>query len=236
MNNLSKFYYVGGCVRDELIGLEPKDFDFVVLVSSFEEMEREILINGGEIFLRKPEFQIIRGKLPKIGAADFALPRKDGEYKDNRRPDTTEIASTLYEDSCRRDCTINAMYKNVESGEIIDYHYGEDDLNRGIIRAVGNPEDRIKEDALRLLRFFRFSITKNFRLDYDLYVCYLYSEYTRLLKNVSPERIREEIFKCFRFDMHKTLGLLTSSSYKYLYEEIFNDRTKIWLKPTMEEK
>lgn len=234
--SLDKFFLCGGAVRDSLLGITAKDNDFVVLVNSFDSMRREILSNGGTIFIEKPEYLTIRGTLPNYGAADFVLPRTDGEYSDGRRPDNTFIAEDLYSDSCRRDCTINAMYKNLETGEIIDYHYGKDDLSRGIIRAVGKPEDRIKEDALRLLRFFRFMIVKNFRMDHDLHRCYLYTEYTTLLQNVSSERIREEIFKCFRFNMHKTLDKLMTDNYKYLYEEIFNERTGIWLKPTMEAK
>lgn len=234
--NLEKFYLAGGAVRDQLLGVESKDFDFVVLVDSFDAMREEIVKNGGSIFLESPKYLTIRGKLPNYGAVDFALPRKDGDYSDGRRPDSTEIANTLYEDSCRRDATVNAMYKNLETGEIIDYHYGKDDLERKIIRAVGNPEERIKEDSLRLLRYFRFSIVKNFNIEYNLVNCYLYSEFTSLLRNVSPERIREEIYKCFKHDMHETIDRLTSRHYKYLYDEIFNERTKIWLKPTMEDK
>lgn len=234
--SLHNFFLVGGSVRDSLLGVKAKDQDFVVLANSFDAMREEILSNGGTIFLESPKYLTIRGTLPNYGAADFVLPRSDGVYSDNRRPDSTEIADDLYSDSCRRDCTINAMYKNLETGEILDFHYGRDDLSRGIIRAVGKPEDRIKEDSLRLLRFFRLSITKNFKLDRDLWMCYLYSENTSLLRNVSAERIREEIYKCFKHDMHKTLRRLTSEDYKYLYEEIFNERTGIWLKPTMEAK
>lgn len=234
--SLKNFYLVGGSVRDSILGVKAKDQDFVVLTNSFDAMREEILSNGGTIFIEKPEYLTIRGTLPNYGAADFVLPRTDGVYSDNRRPDSTEIADDLYSDSCRRDCTINAMYKNLETGEILDFHYGRDDLSRGIIRAVGKPEDRIREDALRLLRYVRAAITKNFKLEYDLANCYIYGENTRLLKNVSPERIREEIYKCFKHDMHETIRLLMTDHYKYLYREIFNERTGIWLKPTMEAK
>ena len=234
MTNLSKFYLVGGCVRDELLGVPSKDFDFVVLVDSFEAMEEEIIKNGGEIFLKKPEFQVIRARLPNYGAADFALPRTDGEYSDGRRPDSTNIAKSLYEDSCRRDFTINAMYKNLATGEIIDYHYGKEDINNKTLRCVGEAEDRIKEDSLRLLRALRFSITKDFSFNSDLYRCFLYGEFTQLLRSVSPERIREEIYKCFKFNTVKTMKRIMY--FPYIREEIFNERTKLWLKPTMEEK
>jgi len=197
-------------------------------------MEEEIIKNGGEIFLRKPEFQVIRARLPNYGAADFALPRKDGTYSDNRRPDSTEIAATLYEDSCRRDISINAMYKNLATGEIIDYHNGTNDIKNRLIRCVGSAGDRILEDSLRLLRCARFSITKDCFFDNDIYYCMVNEFYTNLLKNVSAERIREEIYKCFKFDTVKTLDML--NEFPLIRREIFNDRTKIWLKPTMEEK
>jgi tRNA nucleotidyltransferase/poly(A) polymerase len=197
-------------------------------------MKMEIIKNGGEIFFEKPEYQVIRAKFPTYGAADFALPRKDGNYSDGRHPDSTEIASTLYEDSCRRDFTINAMYKNIATGEIIDYHEGQEDLKASTIRCVGEAEDRIKEDSLRLLRALRFMVTKDFLIDRELYRCFVYSEYTRLLQNVSPERIREEMYKCFKHDTVITMAMLME--YNYLRDEVFNDRTKLWLKPTNEEK
>lgn len=230
------YYKVGGTVRDELMGLKPKDIDLVAIGGNFSEVVEDVKSRGGKVFLEVPDFLTMRCLMPDIGPCDIRLARKDGHYNDGRRPSEVFVAESLYEDSLTRDCTINAMYKNVATGEIIDYHYGKDDLTRRIIRAVGNPEERIKEDALRLLRYFRFSIVKNFRIEYHLANCYLYGENTRLLKNVSPERIREEIYKCFQHDMHETLRLLMSDHYKYLYQEIFNDRTKLWLKPTSEEK
>jgi len=232
--DLSKFYLVGGCVRDQLLGVPSKDFDFVVLVDTFEAMRDEINKNGGEIFLEKESFQVIRAKLPNYGAADFVLPRKDGAYSDNRHPDSTEIAQSLYEDSLRRDFTVGAMYKNLATGEIIDYHGGKKDIENKAIRCVGCAGDRIMEDSLRLLRAIRFAITKDFSFDIDLDRCLRNELYTNLLKNVSPERIREEIYKCFKFNTMETLDILRD--YPLITREIFNERTKLWLKPTTEEK
>lgn len=232
--DLSKFYLVGGCVRDELLGVPSKDFDFVVLVDSFGAMEEEIIKNGGEVFLRKPEFQVIRARLPNYGAADFALPRKDGVYSDGRRPDSTEIAETLLEDSRRRDITVNAMYKNLATGEIIDYHGGTSDIHNRIIRCVGDAGERFREDSLRLLRCGRFFITKGFTLNNNIHYCLTNPLYTNMLRNVSPERIREEIYKCFKHNTMKTLDFL--QSYPLITREVFNTRTNLWLKPTTEEK
>ena len=235
MNKIT-YYKVGGTVRDELLGLTPSDLDLVAIGGNFEELCADIERSGGKIFLKQEPFLTVRCLFPNVGPCDIRLARKDGAYGDGRRPDEVFIADSLEEDSLTRDCTINAMYRNLQTGEIIDFHNGQYHLSHGIICAVGKPEDRIREDSIRLLRFLRFSITKNFRLDRDLWRCYLYSENTSLLRNVSAERIREEIYKCFKHDMHKTLKILTSEDYKYLYEEIFNERTGIWLKPTMEAK
>ena len=231
--NLEKFYLCGGAVRDELLGKKPKDNDFVVLVRSFDEMREEILRNGGKIFIEKPEYLTIRGHLPNYGAADFVLPRSDGEYSDGRRPDNTSIAEDLYQDSCRRDFTMNAMYKNLATGEFIDYHNGYQDLMDGVIRCVGKAEDRIKEDSLRLIRAFRFSVTKSFVLDRDIFRLLVDPDALNLLKNISPERIREEIYKCFAFSTEDTIDKLWE--FPGLIEQIFNNRTKLWLKPTAEE-
>lgn len=233
MQNLEKFYLCGGAVRDELLGKKPKDNDFVVLVRSFDEMREEILRNGGKIFIEKPEYLTIRGHLPNYGAADFVLPRSDGEYSDGRRPDNTSIAQDLYQDSCRRDFTMNAMYKNLATGEMIDYHKGYQDLMDGMICCVGKAEDRIKEDSLRLIRAFRFSIVKDFIFDPSLLRLLRDSQTLKLLENVSAERIREEVYKCFAHNTPLTIGKFFL--YPELFAHVFNSRTKLWLKPTAEE-
>jgi tRNA nucleotidyltransferase/poly(A) polymerase len=225
-NNLNKFYLTGGCVRDELLGVPSKDYDFVVLVSSFEEMREEIKRNGGEIFLEKPEFQVIRAKFPNYGAADFALPRKDGTYTDGRRPDTTEIAQTLLEDSRRRDFTINAMYKNISTNEIVDYHNGRLDLEDKIIRTVGNMEDRFSEDFLRPVRAIRFHITKDMKLNSDILTFLRSPIFIENVSNVSHERIREEMYKCFKSHSLKTLILLENLPE---FRNFLFDSNKFWL-------
>ena len=228
------YYKVGGTVRDELMGVTPKDIDLVSIGGSFDEVVQDIKNKGGKVFLEIPKFLTIRCLMPDIGPCDIRLARKDGHYEDGRRPNEVFIADSLYDDSLTRDFTVNALYKNLATGEIIDYHYGIEDINTKRLRCVGNAEDRIREDSLRLLRAIRFCITKGFVIDSDLYRCFIYGEFTRLLKNVSAERIREEIYKCFKFDTVKTMEYLMD--YDYIREEVFNERTKLWLKPTTEEK
>jgi tRNA nucleotidyltransferase (CCA-adding enzyme) len=226
-------YAVGGYVRDKLIdpNSTPKDLDLCMVAPSFEEMERAVKDMGGKIYLSTPQYLTIRCKIPEIGDVDVAMARRDGEYGDGRRPDETFIADDIVDDLRRRDATINAIAVDVSNDEIIDPFYGQDDIKLKRIRAVGNAEDRIKEDYLRLLRYFRFSITKDFALHHDIHRCMLYLEFVGGLKNVSQERIREEIFKCFRFDTLKTLSML--EKYEFIKKQIF-ENTELWLKPTME--
>ena len=88
-----KFYLVGGSVRDKLLGLKPKDKDYVVDAKSYEEMKSAIIEHGGNIFLETPQHFTIRALLPKIGAADFVLPRIDAFYSDGRRPDSVSVGT-----------------------------------------------------------------------------------------------------------------------------------------------
>ena len=231
---LDNFYLCGGAVRDFLLNVPSKDNDFVVLVNSFDAMREEILSNGGTIFLESPKYLTIRGTLPNYGAADFVLPRSDGDYSDGRRPDNTSIADDLLSDSCRRDFTIGAMYKNLKTGEIIDYHGGKKDLENKLIRCVGDTKERFQEDYLRILRAARFALTKGMRLSSDIRRCLDDKSIVDGLQSVSAERIREEVYKCFKHDSAGTIFFF--SFYGLLANEIFNERTGIWLKPTMEAK
>lgn len=234
--NLSKFYACGGTVRDELLGQKPKDMDFVCLVPSFDAMREEILKAGGEIFIEKPEFQVIRGKLPKIGASDFVLPRKEGGYSDGRRPDNTEITDSLYEDSLRRDFKVNAMYKNLETGEILDFHNGKQDLKDKTLSCVGNAVERFEEDHLRILRAMRFFIVKGFDLDGEIDSCLAENdELLFKIRDVSKERVYEELRKCFEYDTWETLKFL--EVYYSLQRAIFEDNVYgIGLGPSINNK
>lgn len=223
-------YKVGGFVRDSLLGVKSKDIDFAVEAPSFAAMEAYILENGGKIFLSKPEFQTIRAKLKGVDA-DFVLCRKDGVYTDGRRPDSVE-PGTIYDDLARRDFTMNAiaMY---EDGSLFDPFGGVTDLKRGIIRCVGKAADRFAEDSLRMLRAVRFAITKGMKIDDDIWECLDDTHFLDMLQNVSEERIREELLRCFKHDTLKTL--LTLEWHSALRRVIFT-RTQIWLQPTMKDK
>lgn len=231
-------YIVGGWVRDKIINpdSEPKDLDLCMVAPSFEEMEKEVVRLGGKIFISKPEYFTIRCNIPELGAVDVALARSDGLYSDSRRPDEVSTAKDIEEDLKRRDCTMNAIAIDISTNEIIDPFSGLKDISDGVIKAVGNARERVDEDGLRLLRYFRFGITKYFEFDKEiidlLKDC---SCVYKSLDSVSSERIREEIFKCFKFDTLATLSRL--EAYKGIRDYIFYDGDLgLWLKPTFERK
>src|SRR6478735_1674813 len=159
----AKFYQVGGCVRDSLLGVESKDIDFSVEAPSYEAMREAVIERCGgnpeSIKVDKPEFATIRAIDPKLGGVDFVLCRKDGAYSDGRRPDSVEMG-TLLDDLARRDFTVNAIAR-ADDGSLIDPFNGQADLKLRLLRCVGGV-DRLREDSLRMLRAFRFAITKGF--------------------------------------------------------------------------
>jgi tRNA nucleotidyltransferase (CCA-adding enzyme) len=222
----AKFYQVGGCVRDEILNIPSKDVDYSVECMSFNHMRESILGRNGEIFLETPEYFTIRAKVPGLGACDFVMCRKDGDYSDGRRPDKV-IHGTLLDDLKRRDFTMNAIAK-CEQGNLIDPFNGKNDIERGEICPVGNAKDRFCEDSLRMIRAIRFSITKNMNMNPEIVQCLFNSELIAKLKNVSGERIREELRKCFKFNTMKTLEMLRD--FPELSNAIFE--CGLWLEPT----
>lgn len=234
MNKDIKVYLVGGAIRDELMGLKVHDRDYCVIAPSYDVM-KEYLVNdmGIKIHVEKPEFVTIRGKHNELGDVDFVLGRKDGNYSDGRRPDSVSVAETIEEDLARRDATINAMAREVGSDVIIDPFGGQQSIKQREIKAVGNPRQRIQEDYLRILRYFRLAITKNFNLEMGLFTVMKDRQLVEGLKSVSTERIRDEMFKAFKHSTDD--ALIELESFPCLRYFIFT-RTKLWLRPTLEQK
>jgi tRNA nucleotidyltransferase/poly(A) polymerase len=212
-----EMYLVGGIVRDMLLGLKPKDYDFTVVLppdtmASFHYMRWMLEQRGVEIFVETPEFLTIRGRFSKDDAeypgiaGDFVLARKDSETSDGRRPDSVE-PGTLLDDLARRDFTVNAMA--MKDGKIIDPFEGEYDLDQRILRFVGDPMTRIREDARRVMRAYRFVVTKGFTLDYSALEAIRSREVPGQLAKISEERRADELSKMFRFDTLKSLDVLT---------------------------
>lgn len=229
--NKPKFYLVGGSLRDSFLGLKSKDLDYVVVCNSFDEMKQAIIDRGGDIFLETPKYLTIRALIPELGSADFVCARRDGDYSDGRRPDSVEIGSLL-DDLSRRDFTVNAIAKDVDTGQVIDPFDGKSDIDNKILRCVGNTKQRFEEDYLRLLRAMRFSITKSFCLSFPIHEALRNEQMIEGLKSVSIERIWEELNKCFTFSTWKTLNFL--DDYLALRSFLFKDKNLgIWLKPTL---
>lgn len=236
-------FLVGGAVRDQLLGLTKiKDLDFSVEIpdmigrpadEGFAAMRAEVERRGFTIFVEDPEHVTLRAKFPKghknekmIG--DFVLCREDGPSSDGRHPDWVKVAD-LAADLARRDCTINALAK-AEDGTIIDPHGGQADIEARLIRFVGNPEDRLREDALRAFRALRFSITKDFVL-HPRTRWAIGSMEASDFDAVSTDRIREEMLKMFVKDTAASLTLFLQFPVML---NLALDR-KIWLRPTTED-
>lgn len=154
----------GGCVRDELLGKEPKDFD-VATSATPDEIEQlfERSIPTGK------HFGVITVVIDGV-STEIATFRGDSKDSDGRRPDSVRFFTeagieSMRRDAERRDLTINAMFKDPISNEIFDFFGGREDINSRVLRAVGNPEERIIEDRLRMLRAIRFAAVLQFSLD-----------------------------------------------------------------------
>lgn len=209
-----EMFEVGGCVRDELMGLHTKDVDFVVLAPSFDAMRAELVRQGFKVHVEKPEFVTIRAGVPdghilreRTKDADFVLARKDGPTADGRRPEFVE-PGTLMDDLARRDFTVNAIARAVD-GRIIDPFGGRADIEFKRLRFVGDPTKRITEDGLRVLRGFRFMVTKGFIPTDETLEALTHPVATEMLAKVSAERIREELERMLAFDTLATLDVLS---------------------------
>jgi poly(A) polymerase len=155
--------WAGGCVRDELLGLTPKDYDVATdaLPKDVHRIFRRTIAVGESYLVVEVLGPRQGGKPLKIQVATF---RSDVSYSDGRHPDEVK-PSTPREDALRRDFTINGMFKDPLSGDIIDYVGGQDDLRAGILRAIGEPAQRFQEDRLRMLRAARMATRFNLRID-----------------------------------------------------------------------
>lgn len=231
-----KIYEVGGAIRDELMGIATKDVDYAVETGSFDEM-LEALRDMGFIFYQvKPEFLTVRALAPKgskLGtksrAVDFVFCRKDGPTEDGRRPQYVE-RGTILEDLARRDFTMNALARDMDTGEILDPHDGARDIENRILRFVGDPITRVTEDGLRVVRALRFIITKRVTPTTDVMKALHRPEAVEMVLKVSIERIREELHKMFEFDTLTSIPLLTIIP-KTLTAAILRDG--LWLEPTL---
>jgi tRNA nucleotidyltransferase/poly(A) polymerase len=181
-------YWAGGCVRDRLLGRTPKDYD--VATNAMPGEIRRVFGRRRTLAIGAA-FGVITVLGPKQGGQiEVATFRRDAAYSDGRHPDSVTF-STAREDASRRDFTINGLFYDPTEDRVIDFVGGRADLDRKVIRAIGNPEERFSEDKLRLLRGIRFSATFDFTLEADTLAAI--RRMAPQITVVSPERIATEM-------------------------------------------
>ncbi len=201
-------YIVGGCVRDSLLGLECSDFD--ITTSAKPEAVLELFEKTVPTGIKHGTVTVIIENEP-IEVTTF---RTEGVYKDSRHPENVEFVSDLSEDLSRRDFTVNAIAYNEKTG-IVDLFGGTQDLENKILRAVGDPEKRFHEDALRILRLFRFASQLNFEIEENTLNSAL--KLKDGLKNISRERIFTELQKTVNGkNPEALLPLINSGALEFL--------------------
>ena len=207
-------YIVGGCVRDLLMGREPKDWD--ITTNARPEKILAIFPNGkyennfGTVLV---PIKLANGETEDM--VEVTTYRSEQGYSDRRHPDEVKFEDELDKDLSRRDFTVNAMALKlkVEGYEIIDIFGGEKDLKKKIIRAVGEPEDRFKEDALRLLRAIRLACQLNFFIEGKTERAIM--KMAGGIKFIAGERIRDELIKILESDKAYD-GLIMLYEFKLL--------------------
>jgi len=187
-------YLVGGCVRDMLLGREPKDYD---VCTSAEPADVQALFP--KTLIVGAQFGVVVVVLDDI-QIEVATYRTDGKYTDGRRPDNVSFAKTLREDVQRRDFTINGMAARTlmqihdeTDFSLVDHVDGYKDLKAKVIRCIGDPKERIQEDALRMMRAVRFACQLGFTIEDNTFRAI--KIFAPLIRKVSWERIREELIK-----------------------------------------
>ena len=200
-------WFVGGCVRDLLLGCPPKDYDIATdappdrLVELFPKSDR-VGAHFGVVLVRENGSHV-----------EVATFRSDHDYADGRRPTSVHFESDPRQDVLRRDFTINALLLDPASGEVLDFVGGREDLKARVIRAIGDPEVRFREDHLRLMRAVRFAARLNFRIEESTLTAI--AKLSPLIRTVSAERVRDELARILTeggarrgFELLDSTGLL----------------------------
>jgi poly(A) polymerase/tRNA nucleotidyltransferase (CCA-adding enzyme) len=187
-----KAYLVGGCVRDILLKRQPKDWDVTTdaLPEDIQRIFPESVYenNFGTVGIKTGS------ENQKLAIVEVTTFRKEGKYEDFRHPLEIKFAKNVEDDLGRRDFTINTMAQDIDKPEsIVDPYYGQNDLEAKLIRAVGKPEERFKEDALRLMRAVRFAAELGFQIESKTTDAIKNS--ADLLEHIAQERIRDEFTK-----------------------------------------
>ena len=180
-------YFVGGCVRDLLRGVEPKDYD----VATDARPEQVLDLFPGSLAVGA-QFGVV-GVLEGDHRVEVATFRNDGLYTDGRRPDAVHYSNDPREDVLRRDFTVNGLLLDPLTDEVLDFVEGQRDLERRLIRAIGNPERRFEEDRLRMLRAVRFAASFEYEIEPDTFAAI--HRLSAKIAGVSAERVRDEVLR-----------------------------------------
>jgi poly(A) polymerase len=193
-------YLVGGCVRDLLLGRDPKDYDVATNATPSQVMEifpetyavgaqfGVVLVPVEDASAEACESERLSSRGECVEVATF---RSDIGYSDGRHPDQVRFSQTPQEDVARRDFTINGMLLDPVSGEVLDYVGGRADLKAGIIRTIGDPERRFAEDKLRMLRAVRFAARFEYQIEPATFAAM--RKFADQIRVVSRERVRDEL-------------------------------------------
>src|SRR5450755_2903819 len=193
-------YLVGGCVRDLLLGRAPKDYDVATnatpdqVMSLFPETYA-VGAQFGVVLVPAPETEGARDGLNEVGAKSHAVEvatfRSDIGYSDGRHPDEVRFSRDPRADVARRDFTINGMLLDPVTSEVLDFVGGRKDLEAGIIRTIGDPEQRFGEDKLRMLRAVRFAARFEYTIEAETFAAM--QKLSQQIQVVSRERVRDEL-------------------------------------------
>ena len=217
---MEKLFEVGGCVRDELLGVNTNDIDFTFVVDdttkSIDEgwyhMVQYLKDENFTIFLETKDCFTIRAKFPEGHqneglVADFVMARKEVGYEEGTRKPTLELGN-LMDDLRRRDFTVNAMAKSLDDGRIIDPFNGKTHLSQKLLVTPLQPNKTFMDDPLRMIRALRFSITKGLTITPIVWdVIFTPDILDKLEVVVSQERIQQEVTKMMKYNTLKTLRL-----------------------------
>jgi len=249
-----KLYLTGGALRDSAMGLTPKDYDFSVEAESYEQMVGFLLARGATIWQERPKFVTVRasvlaerlgtfgGQLHTPGTtrsrttidADFTLCRAETMYSDGRHPDEVTPADVLT-DLKRRDFTVNAMAMS-EDGELLDPFDGWLHAEQKHLRTVGYPFERFTEDPLRMLRAWRFAVTKEMTVAASLVESLRGCSALLTRDTVTVERVRDELYRGLKHNWYLGMSWLTGMPFYAVGAQLASQYPELWVKPTLEDK
>ncbi len=211
LDNHYQAYFVGGFVRDFILGIEPNDID--ITTNALPEQVEALFEKTRATGKRYGTVTVFKGAY----SFEVTTFRAESDYVNHRKPTTIEYSDNIEEDLIRRDFTINAFAMDY-SEEIVDLFEGKKDLENNLIRAIGIPNDRFNEDALRILRAFRFVSKLNFDIEEQTFISM--KDNMKLLKYISNERVLMELRKICAYPYaQKALSLLEKSHFSNVFTE-----------------